>query len=50
MSCNLYFLGDLINIYIWDRIHLDQIHWDQIYRERIYRSPFQTYLHLHCRN
>ena len=34
MSCNLYFLRNLFNIYIWDRIH-----WDQIYRDRIYRSP-----------
>ena len=37
MSCNLYFLRDLFNIYIWDRIH-----WDQIYLDRIYRSPNKT--------
>ena len=43
MSCNLYFLRDLFNIYIWDRIHRDRIHWDQIYRDRIYRSPCFTY-------
>ena len=39
MSCNLYFLRNLFNIYIWDRIHRDRINWDQIYRDRIYRSP-----------
>ena len=32
MPCNLYFLRNLFNIYIWDRIH-----WD-----RIYRSPEYT--------
>ena len=40
MPCNLYFLRNLFNIYIWDRIHRDQIHWDQVYRDRIYRSPY----------
>ena len=34
MLYNFYFLRNLFNIYIWDRIH-----WDQIYRDRIYRSP-----------
>ena len=42
MSCNLYSLRDLFNIYIWDRIHRDRIHWDQIYRDRIYRSPLRS--------
>ena len=43
MSCNLYFLRDLFNIYIWDRIH-----WDQIYPDRFYRSPMLLmYIHRH---
>ena len=42
MSCNLYFLCNLFNIYIWDRIH-----WDQIYRDRIYRSPKSRGNNLH---
>ena len=32
MACNLYFLRDLYNIYIWD----------QIYRDRIYRSQIKS--------
>ena len=46
MSCNLYFLRDLFNIYIWDRIHRDRIHCDQIYRDRIYRSPIARHCHV----
>ena len=42
MSCNLYFLRNLFNIYIWDRIHGDRINWDQIYRDRIYLSPYKV--------